>query len=272
MTLTPSRPPRLVRLLLQEVRVNVMLTLEYRAGFLIYMINSVAAPSIALLVWLTVQESATLPLGRSELVTYFLLMCVVSMLTSTWTAEYLAEDIRTGGLSKYLLRPAPMVHQVGNNVGEKIVKLGLILPLVVLVSLAFQADLQLPSDPVRWLCFAVALVLAGALNLLVDFLLGSTAFFLLDVSGVIALEGLLAGLLAGRFVPLSFFPPEMAPALAAQPWRYLLSFPLEIVTGVLSPEEIGWGFGMQLAYLGGLAVVLRLVWRRGLRGYAATGA
>jgi ABC-2 type transport system permease protein len=270
----PPRPPRLVRLLLQEVRVNVLLTLEYRAGFLIYMVNSVAAPAVALLIWLTVREHAAgrLPLDRAELATYFVLMGVVSMLTSTWTAEYLAEDIRTGGLSKYLLRPAPMVHQVGNNIGEKVVKLGLILPLVAALALAFRADLRLAPDPLRWLAFAAALALAAALSLLVDFLLGSAAFWLQDVSGLIALEALLAALLAGRFVPLSLFPPPLAPALAVQPWRFLLSFPLEIATGTLSASALAFGFGVQVCYIAAFAALLRLVWARGLRGYAATGA
>ena len=82
--------------------------------------------------------------------------------------------------------------------------------------------------------------------------------------------GLVAGLLSGRFVPLALFPPELAPLLAAQPWRFTLSFPLEVVTASLSAEQLACGFGLQLAYIAGLAALIRVVWRYGLRSYAAT--
>src|SRR5918998_220888 len=114
-----------VGLLWRIVGMNVVMTLEYRGAFLIYMINTVVSPVIALLVWLTVAEQGVaLPYDRSQFVTYFLLLSLVSMLTGVWLAGYLAETIRLGGLSAWLVRPAPYIaHQLGNNIGEKIVKL-----------------------------------------------------------------------------------------------------------------------------------------------------
>jgi ABC-2 type transport system permease protein len=263
-----------MRLLLQFARANVMLTLEYRAGFLVYMLNIVAGPTIALLVWLAVQSHAVqaLPLDRSQLVTYFILMAVVSMLTDTWIGFYVAADIRSGDLAKFLMWPAPpMAHGIGNNAGEKIVKLVLLLPLVVLVGFVFRDDIRLPLDPARWLLFLVALVLAAALNFLLDYLIGSLAFFVQDVSGIATLNRLVEGLLAGRFVPLVLFPTALTPLLDVQPWRFLLSFPLEILTLDLSPGAVARGLALQLGYLAALALAHRILWRRGLRAFAATG-
>src|SRR5882672_10780972 len=137
------------RLLWRMVAMNVMSTIEYRSAFLIFMINVVAGPVIALLVWLTVSEQGVrLPYDRTQFVTYYLLLSIVSMLTSTWLAPYVAEQIRLGGLSPWLLRPAPYIANfIGNNLGEKIVKLPLLLPLVAIVALFFRADLRLPEPP-----------------------------------------------------------------------------------------------------------------------------
>ena len=69
------------------VVMNVMSTIEYRASFLVYMVNVVATPLISRLVWLTVSEQGVaLPYDRSQFVTYYVLLSVVSMLTSTWLA------------------------------------------------------------------------------------------------------------------------------------------------------------------------------------------
>ena len=265
---------RTLRLLAQFTRANVMLTLEYRAAFFVYMFNIVAGPTVALLVWLAVREHAAepLPLDRSQLVTYFILMAVVSMLTDTWMGFYVAADIRSGDLAKFLMWPAPtMAHGIGNNLGEKIVKVGLLLPLVALVALVFREDVRVPLEPARWLLFIVALILAAALSFLLDYLIGSLAFFIQDVSGIATLNRLVEGLLAGRFVPLVLFPPALFPFLEVQPWRYLLSFPIEILTSPLALDAIARGLALQSGYLVLLVFAHQVLWRRGLRVFAATG-
>ena len=262
------------RLIWRIVAMNVMMTIEYRAAFLILMINAIASPLISLLVWLTVSEQGVrLPYDRGQFVTYYVLLSVVSMLTSTWLAPYVAEEIRLGGLSPWLLRPAPyIVNFVGNNFGEKIVKLPLLLPLIALVALFFRADLRLPADPIAWLLFALALPLAAAIAFLLDFALGSLAFWIQDVNGLIRVKNLVGAFLAGQFIPLALFPPGFTGFLEAQPFRYTLSFPLELLTGSLTPAAQARGFAWQVAYCVGLWAGYRLLWRYGLRSYAATGA
>lgn len=281
------RPPRLLRLVGYQVRMNVILALEYRVAFFVSMLDAAIAPTLALLVWLTVREHSAspsagsgvgLPYDRVQLVTYFLVAALCSIATSAWAGWQLAEEIRSGGLSKHLLRPAPpIVPAVGNNLGEKVVKLGLLLPLVGMVGLYFRVDLRLSdarlsAEPERWLPFGVALVLAAALNFLLNYLIGTLAFWLQQVGSIGTLEALLAGLLAGRFVPLAFFPAEAAPLLELQPWRYILSFPVEIATGGVEHVSLIRGLAIQCAYVVGLWLLLRVVWRKGLRAYAAVGA
>jgi ABC-2 type transport system permease protein len=268
---------RALRLVAREAKVNVMLSLEYRAGFFIFMFNTVAQPTLSLLLWLAVRERGAganqMPFDRPQLVTYFVLMALVSMFTSVWISEYLAADIRTGHLNRDLLRPAPVIAgKIGNNVGEKIVKLGLLFPLVALVALLFRQDIRLSTEPLIWLFFVVSLVMAGAMNFMVDYLIGSLAFWLQDVAGLVALQRLVAQLLAGRFIPLAFFPSALAPLLAVQPWRFLLSFPLEIATESVAGTAIWSGLALQASYLGALMVAHRVIWRFGLRRYSGTGA
>lgn len=265
---------RLARTLWREVINNVVMTLEYRGAFLIYMVNTIAVPVVSLLVWLTVgEQGVSLPYNRGQFVTYFLLSSIVSMLTGAWLAPYVAEQIRLGGLSPYLLRPAPYIlHDIGNNIGEKIIKLPLLLPLVGLVALAFRDDLRPPADPRAWLLFALAVPLAAVLAFLLDFVIGSLAFWMHDVRGLVRVRDLVATLLAGQFVPLALFPPALKGFVDVQPFRYTLSFPLEIVTGRLSATQIQQGFAWQIAYCLVFYACYRLIWHYGLRSYGATGA
>lgn len=253
---------------------NVMMTLEYRWAFLIYMINTVIGPLVSLLVWLTVSEQGVpLPYNRSQFVTYYVLLSVVSMLTGTWGAEYIGRSIRLGQLSPWLLRPVPYITNfVANNMGEKVIKLPLLLPLVMLMSAFFYRDLHLPTAPLAWMLFLVALLLAATVAFLLDFVIGSLAFWIEDISGFIRVKVLVGSFLAGQLVPLALFPADLAPLLEVQPFRYTLSFPLEVLTGALSGAALARGFAWQIGYCLGFWACYRLLWRYGLRTYAASGA
>ena len=263
-----------LRVVRQYVAMNVMMTLEYRGAFAVLMFNTVAGPVVSLMVWLAVSDQGVrLPYDRSQLVTYFVLLSVVRMLTGTWLAPYVAEEIRLGHLSPLLLRPAPYVASyLGNNIGEKVIKLPLLLPMVAALALAFRSDLRLPADPLVWLLFGLSLPLAAALAFLLDFAVGSLAFWLEDVEGLVRLKTLVGALLAGELVPLALFPIGLAGFLEAQPFRYTLSFPLEVLSGALPGPALARGFAWQLAYCAGLWAAYRLLWRFGLRRYGATGA
>ena len=263
-----------LRVLRRLVLIDVMNNLEYRGTFVIYMLGIVAGPVVSLLVWLQVSEQGVeLPLDREQLVTYYVLLGVVSMLTSSWLPSWLAQSIRLGELSPWLLRPVPYVLSfVANNVGEKVVKSLALLPLVGVVALLFREDLRLPTDPARWALFALCVPMAAAVAFLLDFLLGSLAFWLQDVRGLVRVKVLVASLLSGQIVPLALFPERLGGFLAVQPFRYTLSFPLEVLTGSVAGAALASGFARQAGYCVAFWLSYRRLWRHGLRGYSAAGA
>ena len=263
-----------LRVLRRLVAIDVMSRLQYRGTFFIYMVSIVARCIVPLLVWLVVSEqSMGLPLDRSQLVTYYVLLGVVSMLTSSWLAEWLARHIRLGRLSPWLLRPTPyIVNFIANNLAEKVVKLPCLLPMVFAVGLAFRHDLRLPADPHAWALFLLCLPLAAAVTFLLDFLLGSLAFWIEDVNALSRVRTLVGAFLSGQIVPLALFPAGLDGFLQAQPFRYTLSFPLEVLTGSLTSGELALGFALQIGYCILFWAAYRLLWRHGLRAYSATGA
>ncbi len=253
---------------------NVMTAVEYRGAYFVFMLDAVLVPIISLLVWLTVSEAGVqLPYSRSQFVTYYVLLSIVSMLTGTWLGEYLAQDIRLGGLSRWLVPPGSgIAYYATNNAGEKVMKLPLLLPLVALTALLFRGDLRLPADPISWLLFITSLPLAAVVSFLIQFDLGSLAFWIQDANGLLRATGLIGTFLAGKLIPLALFPHSFAGFLDAQPFRYTASFPLEILTGGLARSALAEGFAWQIGYCAGLWLCYRLHWHYGLRSYSAVGA
>ena len=262
---------RTVRTFCALVSRDIQVTLTYRAWLFWLLLGNLPVPVISLLVWQGAAAlGAELPVAQEYLVTYFVLVALVSMLTSSWSAGFLADSIRLGELASWLVRPCSThLNGVANNVAEKIAKLTLMVPMVAVLALVMHRQVALPADPRRWFGFAVAIVLGAVIVFAIDVLIGSLAFWVEEVSGLLRARNLVAGVLSGAVIPLALLPSVLQPALIAQPFRYTVSYPLEIL---LLPTVPWSGFAFAAGWALALSTAAVLVWRVGLRGYQAAGA
>ena len=250
---------------------DIQITLTYRAWLFWLLLGNLPVPVISLFVWQGAAAlGAELPIAQDYLVTYFVLVALVSMLTSCWSAGFLADSIRLGDLASWLVRPCSThLNGIANNLAEKIAKLVLMVPMVGVLALIMHRQVSPPTDPLRWLGFAVAILLGSVITFAIDVLIGSLAFWVEDVSGMLRARNLVAGVLSGAVVPLALLPAALQPALAVQPLRFAVSFPLEVL---LLPTATGAGFALSTGWALALTAAAVLVWRIGLRGYQAAGA
>jgi len=264
---------RQVRVFLRLVALDVSLTIQYRGQFVVMQIRNMVTPIISLLVWQAASAAgAVLPVSDGYLATYFIFVSVVSMLTSSWTAYFLATSIRLGDLARWLVRPAS-THLSGaaNNVGEKIVKLVLIAPMIAVLALVLRDRMQLPHNPVTRLLFGVSLLLAAAMVFSLDVIVGSLAFWFDEVNGFSWARRLIVSVLSGAVVPLALMPGWAGGVIELQPFRFTVSYPLEVLLGTVS-GSVAVGFALQLGWTVVFIASGALIWRHGLRNYQAAGA
>jgi ABC-2 type transport system permease protein len=242
-----------------------------RSFFFILAFGWMIPPLIYLFVWSAAAGGGSLGgMTRDDLVSYYLVLIVVNQITysqSNWTVGDL---IRAGSMNALLLRPVPPVyHTLADEVAGKVVYLTLIVPLTALLGLILR-----PQVPWTWgsaAAFVPALALAWALRFAWGYALALLAFWATRADALLAVQDTLVFLLAGQVAPLALLPAAMQTAARALPFRYMLGFPVEVLNGQLAAGEIAQGFlvgGGWLAFSVGAAALL---WRQGLRRYAAVG-
>lgn len=251
---------------------EVSITLTNRAWVALLQVGAITPPIVSLIVWTgAIARGATPPVPADRIVSWFVLVGVVSVITSSWTGPFLAEDIRTGGLSIWLIRPCPaLVPLVANNLAEKAVKLVVLLPMIGALALLLRDQVHLPTDLRIWAAALVALGCAAILAFVVDVLVGSLAFWFEDVGGIQRVVGLAQRVLSGAVVPLMLLPETVQGAIRLQPFRFTLAFPLEVLSGTASTTWPDWA--AMAGWTGGSLGVLALVWWRGVRRYEGAGA
>lgn len=263
-----------LRLIRRMIAVNLTNTLAYRGDMVMFMLGAILGPVVSLLIWRAAMASgASLPVSASYLTSYFVLLSVVSVMTSAWLSNFLASHIRNGELSVWLARPGSFLYELAaNNVSEKIFKLVVLLPMVGVFAWVFRDSVDLAAAPWRWVLLVVSALLGAVMFFSIDVIEGSLAFWLDEVSGIVAVRHLMMLVLAGQLVPLALMPAWSQGFLDVQPFRYLLSFPIEIIVGDLNPGEIATGLAMQAMWTVVLVGGARWIWGHGKRNYAAVGA
>jgi ABC-2 type transport system permease protein len=76
---------------------------------------------------------------------------------------------------------------------------------------------------------------------------------------------------SGYVVPLELFPPKLGSIVAWLPFRQMLSFPVENLTGLVDREQALHNLVIQWSFVFSFAVIATLTWRAGIKRFAAYG-
>jgi len=253
------------------IRKSLFSYMASRGFFWTLAISWMMGPLIFLFVWAAAAGDGNVGgLDRSDFIFYYLCLILVNQLTyptSHWT---IGENIQIGTLSTWLMRPLPVIYEaVASDIAVKIV----CMPLVILITviLAFLMGFGTSISWLQAVLFVPALLMACFLRFLTAYTLALLAFWTQKISALLSVNDVLVFLLAGQVAPATLLPGILGTASVCLPFRYMLGFPVEILAGMLCESEIISGLIIQAAWLIGTAVIQKVIFRSGIRLYAATG-
>jgi len=259
---------------LQQFRTTFASFVQYRASILIWMIWHILEPLVYLVVWSAVAASGggnVQGFTARDFSAYFIVLMLVNHVTYTWIIYEYEYRVRHGSLSMALLRPLHPIHaDVIDNVSSKLITLPMMLLAAGTLGVMFRPAFHTTAPSA--LLFLPAIVLAFSLRFILEWTLALAAFWTTRVSAVNQAYYVAALFLSGQMAPLALFPPAIRDTAAALPFRWMISFPVELLLGRLSPAEAWEGLGAQAVWLVAALVLMRAVWRSGVRRYSAVGA
>jgi ABC-2 type transport system permease protein len=262
---------RTFRALPALLRVGFAEAVAYRAEFVVWLLST-NMPLVMLALWSAVAQDG--PVGRygqAEFTAYFLAALVVRLLTGAWVIWELNFEIRQGTLAYRLLRPIhPLVAYACENVAAMPLRCILALPIAS-VLLYTVGRTHLTRDPLLLAMFPLTVFGAWLITFLAMAIVGALAFWLESATSLFEVWLGLFGVFSGYLVPLDLFPAWLQAVARLLPFRYMLAFPAELLVGLLPRERALLELAIQWTFIAVLFAGVRVVWRLGIRRYAAFG-
>lgn len=153
------------------------------------------------------------------------------MVVAMWGTWDIALGVRSGDVYADLFKPFNyFIYWLSRDLGRAVYfAVSRFLPTLMLGALIF--DLALPSDFHRWLSFVAAMALGVVVSFTLRFILNLSTFWLIDVTGVRALQLSLLSFLSGFLVPLNFLPATLRQIAEALPFQTMMMVPVNVLLG-----------------------------------------
>lgn len=245
--------------------------LAQRSFFFLLAFGWMIPPLVYLLVWSTAAGGQ--PVGgwtRGQFVGYYLVLIVVNQLTYSVNNWTVGDSIREGRMSSLLLRPlSPLWDALASDIAGKVVFMAFVIPAGLVLGALLRPELAL--TPRSCLLFIPALILAWLLRFFWGYWLALLAFWATRADALLAVQDSLVFLLAGQVAPVALLPGPLRTAATILPFRSMVGFPVEVLTGTLSDAQLLSGFMWQLGWLAVTLALWSIVWRSGIRHYEAVG-
>lgn len=253
------------------LRVGFAGIMAYRTEMFIWALAT-NMPLVMMLLWTAVAADA--PVGRfgqEQFGAYFLATLVVRLLTGCWLVWDMVFEIRQGTIANRLLRPVhPFFVYAVDQLSAFPMRVLTALPVAV-AALWWLGSAQLTSSALLWTLLPLSLAGAWLIIFSIMAVIGTLALYWDSSLSLFNLWLALFYVLSGYTIPLELFPGWLLHAVAWLPFRFTLSFPVEIMLGLVDGADAVQALAVQWAYALGLLAAALALWRAGMRRYAVFG-
>jgi ABC-2 type transport system permease protein len=257
------------------IRMTWIQALEYKANSMVGTFAIVTGLFIEYLIWKLIFASRQGELVNGfnfeSLIVYIFLCLIVGQLKSSWvTSSQMIEDIREGGLNKYLIRPISYyAYNFALFIGSN--SLFYLVYSVLIIALPFVVPAEVFQTSPQIFGFLFTLLISIYLSYTIYFSMVCLAFWFGEVNSLVTSYNLGMIVLSGQMIPLQLFPESALRIINMTPLPYLVDLPVSIATGRLPVEDwwtkiigsIVWAIIMTFVGLS--------VYRKGIRHYEGFG-
>lgn len=260
----------------QVYKLGFKKTYEYRANFYMGFVSVIFPLTIQYFLWSGLfkasQSGIVFGYTFTQMLAYAVFASLVTKIISTFFVYEINMDIKEGGMAKYLVKPISYFkYNFMSYLGEK--SAIVLSSVIIIVALWLGINILGKSvlDIGQLLLFFLSLSLGLVLNFIIFYGICSMGFWMIDASGAIFITTLIGTIISGGIFPLDIFSKQIQFLMHLLPFPYTSYFPVSILCGTITEQEIIEGFVLQAIWIGLAYVISKALWKIGTKRYVAVG-
>ncbi|MCA9375328.1 ABC-2 family transporter protein [Candidatus Dojkabacteria bacterium] len=255
-----------------EYKLSLASEFVYRWQVLMWVVSDAIQPVIFGTLWVSVSKSGFSEVPTNYIISYYFLVVIVSRLTQDWSIQFVSNSIIDGDFAKYLVRPFNYLAEMfGISLAIRTLRIILMIPLILVAFIYLGNRISYDLNTLNVCLFIGSAILGFVINFFLGNIFALVAFFIKQVVGLRALYVNLVSILSGEYIPLKFLSHGMLFIFQLLPFRYVLSFPIEILSGDLNLSSIRDGYLIGALWLAVLFFVYKAMFRYSIKKYESEG-
>lgn len=250
--------------------------LEYRVNFAISVISAAYPIFIQTFLWTAIFEgtddASLFGYTYRQMIVYTFLAGLVSRIVYTGFEYDIMEDVKSGKYSKFLVQPLGYFpYRLANFFGQKVPNLGMLLGIMVLMLTGLTVFWDLSLEFSRILAFLLTLALAMSLNFLIFYCISAIAFWAVEIGYLFEGARIVIILFSGGIFPLEVFGDGFIRLSNLLPFKYTVSYPINVLNGRVLAGDILPGMLLQVFWIVVIYLLADRLWGTARKHYVAVG-
>ncbi|WP_220208038.1 ABC transporter permease [Reticulibacter mediterranei] len=235
----------------------------YRIASIVWIVGMLLRIYFLLVFWIAVYEGNKTYNGitLTAMITYSTLsMIQLNCITYSDIRQSLLDRVREGNIIIDLFRPYKFLYAMFARAIGGLISTIPIAGATLVIAILFKG-MQLPSSPEAGFVYLISLLLGFVLNFLISIIIGLTAFWTLELSGINWASNLLVGFLSGALIPFWFLPPTVQQITNLLPFQGIIYIPISIYIGKITGSVMWFAISSQLLWIGILSITVSWIWK-----------
>lgn len=243
----------------------------YRVEFLLEVLGAAFVPAaIQMMLWYALYKvggaQTVANLTYTDMIHYTLATLLFTQIRGGDHDFELAEMIRSGALSNYLIKPLGVVEFVYiRGIAPKLLLSFICLGVGLIASIFFDIS------PLRMIGAMFLAFIGNVIHFQIGAALATTAFYWEEAYSVLMVKNMIVGIMSGELIPLTLVPEQYSWIWKSTPFYLYVFGPVQFALGKWTVQEFFVNLGISFVWVALGWVLIRTTWGLGIKRYLSLG-